>query len=71
MNPYRDDIQGAIALLGDHMARVQLIARNLAESRDLDELDPETELAIVCWLEEAGDALHRPDLWRRHVRPQR
>ncbi len=33
--------------------------RQLAECRDLKEeqLDPETDLAVVCWLEEADDVL--------------
>lgn len=57
MNRYQDRIQTTIARLGDHLGRVQLLVRNLAESRDLadGEIDPENELAIVCWLEEAAD----------------
>lgn len=62
MNRYQDAIQSTIARLGDHLGRVQLIVRNLAESRDLadGEIDPETELAIVCWIEEAADLLGEP-----------
>lgn len=72
MNRYRDDIQLAIAHLGDHLAHVQLLTRHLVECRDLVEsdLDPETELAVVCWLEEAGDVLRRPDLGRSPQRPR-
>jgi hypothetical protein len=73
MNRYRDDIQQTIAQLGDHPARVQMIARNLAECRELTDhdLDPETELALVCWLEEADDVLGRPYLRRPHEKPLR
>ena len=57
MNRYHEDIQTAIAHLGGHMARVQLLMRNLAQCRELTDgqLDPETDLAAVCWLEEARD----------------
>ncbi len=62
MNRYQDSIQGTIARLGDHLGRVQVLMRNLAESRCLSdrEMDPETELAIVCWLEEAADLIGEP-----------
>lgn len=61
MNSYQRDIQDAIANLGDHLGRVQLLLRNLAESRALSEieLDPETELELVCYLEEADELLGR------------
>ena len=60
MNRYQDAIQTAIALLGDHVGRAQLLMRNLAESRDLvdGEIDPEAELAIECWIEEAADLVY-------------
>jgi hypothetical protein len=62
MNRHQEAIQTAIALLGDHVGRAQLLMRNLAESRDLTdgEVDPETELAIVCWIEEAADLVGMP-----------
>ena len=62
MNHYTPCIQNAVAHLGDHLGRVQLLLRNLVESRDLNEaeLDPETELAVVCWLEEAADIMGLP-----------
>lgn len=71
MNRYHDEIQDAIAQLGDHLARVQLLARDLAVSRQLDDaaFDPETELAVVCWLEEADDVLGKPLARRRRERP--
>lgn len=71
MNRYHDDIQEAIANLGDQLSRAQLLARNLAESRALDDadLDPEAELAIVCWLEEADALLGREWPCRRLGRP--
>ena len=70
MNRYQDAIQSTIARLGDHLGRVQIIMRSLAESRDLadGEIDPETELAIVCWIEEAADLLGEP---RRRAEQQR
>ena len=54
MNRHYIEIQGAIAELGDHLGRVQLLVRNLVESRHLSDgqLDPEIELAVICWLEE-------------------
>ena len=54
MNRHYIEIQGAIADLGDHLGRVQLLVRNLVESRYLSDgqLDPEAELAVICWLEE-------------------
>ncbi len=59
MNSYQNNIQDSIARLGDHLGRMQLLMRNLAECRNLTDrqLDPETELALVCWLEEASDLL--------------
>jgi len=59
MNRYHHDIQHAIAHLGDHLARVQMLMRNLADSRELadSQLDPETDLAVVCFLEEANEVL--------------
>lgn len=72
MNHYHEDIQTAIARLGDHMARVQLLMRNLAECRQLDDgqLDPETDLAVVCWLQEAKDLLGEREC-QRHERERR
>ncbi len=62
MNRYQERIQGTIARLGDHLGKTQLLMRNLVESRKLTdgEMDPETELAIVCWLEEAADLAREP-----------
>jgi hypothetical protein len=62
MNRYGDDLQHAIALLGDHIGHAQLLVRSLADSRALEnrDIDPETELAIVCWLEEAADLMGVP-----------
>lgn len=59
MNSYQTNIQDTIARLGDHLGQMQLLMRNLAECRNLTEcqLDPETELALVCWLEEATDLM--------------
>lgn len=71
MNRFNDEIQLAVASLGDHLSRIQLLVRCLAESRALEQqdIDPETELAIICWLEEADEVLGRPQ--RRHLeRPQ-
>lgn len=67
MNRYHHDIQSAVACLGDHLGRVQLLLRNLAESRELSDhdLDPETDLAVVCWLEEAAGVI---GLSREHLR---
>jgi len=64
MNSYQTSIQDTIARLGDHLGRMQLLMRNLAECRNLTErqLDPETELALVCWLQEAADLMgSRPE----------
>ncbi len=71
MNRYHDDIQQAIASLGDHLSRAQLLVRYLADCRRLDDadLDPEAELAIVCWLEEANEVLGKPQLGRYQKRP--
>jgi hypothetical protein len=71
MNRYHDDIQEAIANLGDHLCRAQMLTRYLAESRGLDDadLDPEVELAIVCWLEEADAIMGRQWPSRRLGRP--
>lgn len=72
MNRYHDDLQDNIARLGDHLGRVQLLMRNLAECRGLrdDQLDPETDLAVVCWLEEVDDLIGAPrELRSRKERP--
>ena len=44
MNRHQDAIQNAIARLGDHVGRVQLLMRNLADCRELSDgaIDPET-----------------------------
>ncbi|MEZ4389146.1 MAG: hypothetical protein R3D98_16495 [Candidatus Krumholzibacteriia bacterium] len=71
MNRYHDEIQLAIANLGDHLSRAQLLMRYLAQCRALDDdaLDPETDLAVVCWLEEANEVLGRTNLRLRRQRP--
>jgi hypothetical protein len=76
MNRYHEDIQTAIARLGDHMGRVQLLVRNLAQCRELTDgqLDPETDLAVICWLEEAEDLIggpRRPRSEPEHPRSER
>ena len=50
---------------------LQLLVRDLAVSRQLDDaaFDPEAELAVVCWLEEADDVLGKPLARRRRERP--
>ncbi|HOX26941.1 MAG TPA: hypothetical protein PLL30_14100 [Candidatus Krumholzibacteria bacterium] len=73
MNRHHDELQCAIARLGDHLGRVQQLTRNLAESRQLADcdLDPETDLAVVCWLKEAAEIIGlSPDRLRRHGWPQ-
>jgi hypothetical protein len=67
MNRYHDDVQAAIARLGDRIGELQSVTRNLASCRDLSEadLDPESELALICWLEEAADLTGAP---RPHLR---
>ncbi len=73
MNRHQLAIQCAIAHLGDHVAHVQLLMRSLAESRRLDDaqLDPETDLAVICYLEEAADILKMPRYrLREEQRPQ-
>jgi len=62
MNRYQGDLQDAIARLGDHVGKVQMLLRNLADCRGLrdDEIDPETDLALVCWLEQAADLTGAP-----------
>ncbi len=67
MNRYHGDIQNAVARLGDRIGQLQLLASNLAGCRSLEdaELDPETELALICWLEEAADLTGSPRPHRR------
>ena len=62
MNRHYIEIQGAIAELGDHLGQVQLLLRNLVESRHLSDgqLDPETELALICWLKEGRNLTGAP-----------
>jgi hypothetical protein len=73
MNRYQDAIQNSIARLGDHVGRAQLLMRSLAECRQLadGEIDPETELAIVCWIEEAADLVGESrEQFRKPQRPE-
>jgi hypothetical protein len=73
MNRYQDAIQSAIARLGDHVGASQLLMRNLAECRELadGEIDPETALAIECWIEQAADLMGEArDRYRKLIRQE-
>jgi hypothetical protein len=67
MNRHQLAIQCFIGHLGDHVGHVQMLMRCLAECRQLEDaqLDPETDLAVICYLEEAADILKMP---RYHLR---
>jgi hypothetical protein len=71
MNRYQADLQDAIAALGDQLGKVQLLVRNLADCRAIadQDLDPETELALICWLREAAEITGAPQP-RRRERPR-
>lgn len=72
MNRHHAEIQSSVARLGDHVAHVQMLLRGLAECRRLtdEQLDPESELAVVCWLAQAAEILRSsPGCVRETERP--